>query len=111
MLIDNDSICLYEIKYSKQSLDEHSRNIINKDFITELEQVYNKKAASYNILYRGNTLTKEVNPVDVFSNLAESSIRANTKEKWQQLKARATQFNWQPTPVNYINITDFLSSI
>lgn len=111
IIIDDEVMHLYEIKYSEHSLDEHVRNIINKDFITELEQVYNKKVSSYNILYRGKTITKEVNTVEVFNTLAESSLRVNAKDKWIQLKNKATQFNWDSVQVNYINITEFLCDI
>lgn len=111
VITTEEGIHLYEIKYSELDLIEHTRNIINNDFILELEHVYNKKAASYNIIYRGVTLTKTVNPVEVFQILADCSIRENAKEKWIQLRDKAKQFNWPNIQINYINVTEFLCKI
>ena len=71
IIIKDEGIHLYEIKYSKLDLAKHARNIINNDFILELEHIYNKSIVARNTICRGNTIVKEVNPTDVFQCLAK----------------------------------------
>jgi len=111
LITTEEGIHLYEIKYSEFDLIEHTRNIVNNDFILELEHIYSKKVTSYNIIYRGITLTKEVNPEEVFQILVDSSIRENAKEKWMRLRDRAKQFSWSTIQINYINAAEFLCMI
>ena len=111
LITTEEGIHLYEIKYSEFDLIEHTRNIVNNDFILELEHIYSKKVTSYNIIYRGITLTKEVNPEEVFQILVDSSIRENAKEKWIRLRDRAKQFSWSTIQINYINAAEFLCMI
>lgn len=111
---DKGTMEIYEIKHSREPLIGHAKNIVNKEFLLELENQFGLKISSYNIIYNGNNLVKKVNPVDVYKELkeyAKNLQRTNAEQKWEQLEQRAQVQKWETLSVNFINATEWLCNI
>lgn len=108
---DKKTMDIYEIKHSSQALITHAKNLVNTDFILELEAELGYKVSSYNIIYNGESIVKVVDPKDVFEEMSTLAIKEAGKDKWNQLKQRANTFNWEDKIVKYINATQFLCEI
>lgn len=105
---------IYEIKHSYEPLDQHARNIINQEFILELERNYGYSVQSHNVLYNGETFQKKVDPVYTFGLMAEEKRglkRYEAVEKWNTLMQTAKTFNWEVKTINYINLSNFLCNL
>lgn len=107
----NRTMDLYEVKHSSLPLDTHAKNLLNRDFINEIEQVMGYKVVSYNVIYNGQKMTKQINPEQVFRAEKEYSIRQGGKKRWGNLEQRAKTFDWDDITVNFINATEFLCNI
>ena len=108
---ENGTMDIYEIKYSSQPLITHAKNLVNNDFILELESELGYKISSYNVIYNGEDIVKTIKPQDVFEELKELAIKTDGKNKWSKLKQRASTFKWPQRSINYINATNFLCNI
>lgn len=116
VIIRDNTLDLYEIKHSSQPLDAHARNIVNVDFLNEVKNVFEKDntkctIGSYNILYKGETLSKSINPYNLFAEQEAQAIKENQRNKWENLKEKALVFDWQPITVNFINVEEFLCNL
>ena len=111
---DKGTMDIYEIKHSRELLIGHAKNIVIKEFLMELEREIGLKISSYNIIYNGNNLVKDINPIDVFKELkeyAKSLQRTKAEQKWEQLEQRAQVQHWETLSINFINATEWLCNI
>lgn len=108
---DEYHINLYEVQFSDKVIINQVKNLVNLDFIKEIEASKNKTVKSYNVIYNGGSTIRAFLPEDVFRAEKESVVRPGQVERWSSLEDMAKKRKWKEVTVNYINATDFLCNL
>lgn len=107
-----DTVDLYEIKHSSNIVIEQAKNMLNKEFISEIEQAYGKKVGHFIVLYRGSNTTINVEPVSVFDKIIRDKERlGKPTSRWQIVKDLAIKQKWPGIAVEYRNVQEFLKNL
>lgn len=107
-----DTVDLYEIKHSSNIVIEQAKNMLNKEFISEIEQAYGKKVGHFIVLYRGSNTTINVEPVSVFDKIIRDKERlGKPTSRWQIVKDLAINQKWSGIAVEYRNVQEFLKNL
>ena len=105
---------IYEIKHTPNVTDEQCKNLLNRDFILEMERDLGFKVRTVNIIYTGEPQVKEINPVELYSKMfmdAANRNKENLKEKYRALEERAKAQKWEAVKIQYINAEHFLKNL
>ena len=109
---ENQELDLYEVKYSSKDEPYHVKNMFMHDFILEIENRFNSKVRSYNVIYNGKTLNKKIAYEEVFRQQIELCIKNNRPtRKWDNLLLEAQTNKRDSLEIRFINVEEFLLSL
>lgn len=103
---------LYEVKYSSKDELNHWKNMFIPDFILEIENRFNSKVRSYNLIYNGMTMSKTISYEEVYR-FQIDFCKANKRSAkfWEDLLLEAQVNNRDSLEVNFINAEEFLLNL
>lgn len=105
---------LYEIKHSSQIVPEQAKNLIDREFIQEAENVVGYKARKLCVIYNGDNAEIEIKPAELFEQLRNAAIQNNQmdlEKKYDKLMKEAQAQKWKVVTINYLNAEEFLLNI
>ena len=105
---------LYEIKHSSQIVPEQAKNLIDREFIQEVENVMGYTARKLYVIYNGDNAVIEIKPDELFEKLRDDAIQNNQMElekKYDTLMKKAQAQKWKNVTINYLNAEKFLLNI
>lgn len=105
---------VYEIKHSTEFVEEQAKNLVNSDFILEMERELGYKVRTLNVIYNGIECDKEIDAIELFQKIAENSRMLNKREKqlkYEQYAKREKVLNKGKQIVHYINVEQFLKTL
>lgn len=109
---DNQEIDIYEVKYSTKDESYHLKNMFIPDFILEIENRFNSKVRSYNLIYNGKTLKKKITYEEVYKYQIDLCKKNKRSAKyWEDLLLEAQINKRDSLEFNFINAEEFLLSL
>ena len=103
---------LYEVKYSSKDESYHLKNMFIPDFILEIENMFNSKVRSYNLIYNGMTMSKTISYEEVYRYQIDfCKTNKRSAKFWEDLLLEAQVNNRDSLEVNFINAEEFLLNL